>query len=48
MSAKEISSQDGVGFRTVLLRLSREMLYSVQFQRCFSKLIKMLFKACKE
>ena len=31
MSVKEISSQDDVGFKTVLLRLSREMLYSVSF-----------------
>ena len=47
MSVKEISSQD-VGFKTVLLRFSREMLYSVQFERCFSKLVKMLFKACEK
>lgn len=29
MNVKEISSQDGVGFKIVLLRLSREVLYSV-------------------
>lgn len=40
MSTKQISSRDGMGFTTALLRLSREILGFVKFQRCISKLVK--------